>query len=83
MISEGQRGAHTEAGTSRHHELSNGTCVPIELKADCAVHEALFRRFPPSLIPSSQKTLFVKFAMVGCRTRLRVEPLRSPRSIVR
>ena len=32
--------------------------MPFGLKADCTVHEALFRRFPPSLFPSSQKTLF-------------------------
>ena len=37
MILEGQRGAHTEAGTSRHHELSNGpTChLGSRLTAQC------------------------------------------------
>ena len=68
---KGQRGAHTEAGTSRHDEPSNGISVPFGLKADCAMHEALFRRFPPSLFPSSQKTLFHFNTMGKCRTRLK------------
>ena len=67
----GQRGAHTVAGTSRHHDPSTGISMPFGLKADCTVHEALFRRFPPSLFPSSQKTLFPFNTMGKCRTRLK------------
>ena len=55
----------------RHHELSSGKSMPFGLKADCAMHEALFRRFPPSLFPSSQKTLFTINTMGKCRTRLK------------